>query len=233
MTDETGARGPSTPGEVVVADLETLRVLSDPLRMRMVDLMSRGEWTVKQVAEALGVGQTRLYHHISLLEKHELVRVTGTRMVSGILEKRYASPSRLTIDHRLFGGGGDAPAEVGRAVDRLVGTVFATVRREIERSIEGGKIELDTNEKSTRGVTLTFDGARLTESTALQFRNRLEALVREFSDLDEGYGPGRSAESAGAGGEPPATAVATNEYRLLVGFFRAAHAPDPGSGAGE
>lgn len=48
-----------------------------------------------------------------------------------------------------------------------------------------------------------------------------------------GVRPGPLGQSAGAGGEPPATAVATNEYRLLVGFFRAAHAPDPGSGAGE
>ena len=87
-------------------DLETLRVLSDPLRMRMVDLMSRGEWTVKQIAGALGVGQTRLYHHISLLENTGWSASPERGSVSGILEKRYAGPSRLTIDHRLFGGEG-------------------------------------------------------------------------------------------------------------------------------
>ncbi len=227
MVDETETRDSSFPDEVMVRDLETLRVLSDPLRMRMIDLMSRGEWTVKQIAGALGVGQTRLYHHISLLEKHGLVRVTGTRLVSGILEKRYAGPSRLTVDHRLFAGELDAPAEVARAVDRFVAMVFATVRREIERSIEAGKVELGTDERSSRGVTLTFDDARLTESVALEFRTRLEAFVREFSEFGQ---QGDTSEAAGAGREPSSEAAATDEYRLLVGFFRAARKADAGTG---
>jgi DNA-binding transcriptional ArsR family regulator len=210
MSAETEPRAPSST-EVVVKDLETLRVLSDPLRMRMVDLMSRGEWTVKQVAAALGVGQTRLYHHVALLEAHGLLRVTGTRLVSGIVEKRYAAPSQLTVDHRLFLGGDDAPADVARAVDGLVATAFATVRQEIERSIAAGKIALDSDTGGNRGVTLTFDGARLSESAALEFRARLETLLREFSELDEPESNG-SAE--------------VDEFRLLVGFFRAARKPD-------
>jgi len=216
--DQTTVRPISRPdgeGAVVIRDLDTLRVLSDPLRMRMVELMGRGEWTAKQLAASLGVGQTRLYHHIALLEAHGLIRLAGTRLVAGIVEKRYVAPSLLTVDSKLFAGGDETPAEVARAVDGLVATAFATVRREIERAVEAGKISIEgpgasPNAASGRGMTLALDGARLSEARASEFRGRIEALIHEFSEL--------SSETAGAAAEP----VDSAEYRLLVSFFKAA-----------
>jgi DNA-binding transcriptional ArsR family regulator len=203
---------PQPGGEVVVVrDLETLRVLSDPLRLRMVELMSAGEWTVKQVAAELGVGPTRLYRHVAILEGHGLLRMCGTRLVSGIVEKRYTAPSRVTVDSALFAPGGDAPADVAAAVDGLVSTAFATVRREIGAAIQAGRIEVSPDHDPGRGLMLTLDDAALTETQAREFRARLEALLAEFAALS---GP-RPAEG-GEGSE------ARTRYRLLAGLYAAA-----------
>ena len=70
--------------EMKISDLETIRIMSDPLRLRVIQAMSADvdeSWTVKRLAAALGLPATKLYYHINLLEKHGLVRVTGTGMV--------------------------------------------------------------------------------------------------------------------------------------------------------
>ena len=72
--------------------METLKALSDPVRLRILETMVQAadeDWTVKRIATALGVGPTKLYHHIAILEERELIRVAGTRVVSGIIETRY------------------------------------------------------------------------------------------------------------------------------------------------
>jgi DNA-binding transcriptional ArsR family regulator len=222
MDDQQLQDVPPTGGNdtVVVRDLETLRVLSDPLRMRMVELMGRGEWTAKQLSASLGVGQTRLYHHIALLEAHGLIRLAGTRLVAGIVEKRYVAPSLLTVDSNLFAGGAETPAAVGRTVDGLVATALATVRREIARAVEAGTIAVDASGASPdaadkHGLQLVLDEGKLSEDQAAQFRSRVEALVREFAELSRQTSPGSNGRPDEAVGPEVAN------YRLLVAFFKA------------
>src|SRR5262245_46354904 len=77
--------------ERLVADVETLKALSDPLRLRIIERMVTRidePWTVKELAAELGVPPTRLYHHVDLLLERELIRPVERRVVSGIIETR-------------------------------------------------------------------------------------------------------------------------------------------------
>src|SRR5215204_376969 len=79
----------------IIDDLETLRLLTQPVRLKIVEALrsAPGPLTVKELAVALGTTQTKLYYHVNLLEGADLIRVAATRLVSGILEKRYAAAS--------------------------------------------------------------------------------------------------------------------------------------------
>ena len=44
-----------------IADLETLRAISDPLRVQVLELLESQALTVKQVAEKLGLAPSKLY----------------------------------------------------------------------------------------------------------------------------------------------------------------------------
>ena len=98
--------------ELVIDDVEQLKVLSDALRLQLLDVLSdeaeRGA-TAKELAEALGTKQTKLYRHLALLEEHGFIRVVETRLVSGILEKRYgdgpATASTVAVRRRGQGAG--------------------------------------------------------------------------------------------------------------------------------
>jgi DNA-binding transcriptional ArsR family regulator len=73
----------------VIGSVETLRAFADPLRLRLLLLAEDEPRTVKEMAEALGAPQTRLYYHVRILEQAGILRVTSRRMVSGIEERRY------------------------------------------------------------------------------------------------------------------------------------------------
>lgn len=209
---------PAAPDTLVVDDLATLRAMSHPLRMRMIELMSRGEWTVKQAAAALGVSQTRLYRHVAILESHGLLRVTGTRVVSGITEKRYAAPPRLTVEPRLFGGDAE-PGDMAAGVDGLVATAFATIRSEIGRAIEAREAAGSADEAERESIMLTFDDARLPRRDADEFGRRLQQLAAEFESRKSSEPatpePGEAAEATGTD-----ASAGLSRYRLFIGFYR-------------
>ena len=55
------------------APWETLRLLADPTRSRMLQLLHRGELAVGELQEILGLPQSRISTHLSLLRKAQLV----------------------------------------------------------------------------------------------------------------------------------------------------------------
>ena len=130
-----GADGVGTPGATVelpdykvVDDLATLRVLSDPLRLRLIELLGVKPATVKTLAKALGVKPNRLYYHVNLLAEHGLVRVTASRMVSGIVERTYGLVARhITVDDNLA-----MPAELRQA---MADTILSVVGAELEQAL--------------------------------------------------------------------------------------------------
>ena len=73
----------NTPAQVVpIEHLETLRVLVDSQRHRIVTLLIDEPQTARELAERLGLARTRLYYHLALLEQHGLIVVSSTRRKS-------------------------------------------------------------------------------------------------------------------------------------------------------
>src|SRR5918995_7385708 len=89
----------------VIDDLDTLRLLTQPVRLKIVEALrsATGPLSVKELAAELGTTQTKLYYHVNLLEGADLIRVAATRLVSGIVEKRYVAASyRIGVDRALL-----------------------------------------------------------------------------------------------------------------------------------
>src|SRR5918999_1705814 len=96
---------PDAPDEqIVLEDLDAVRAVADPLRLRILFETTYTGHTVKELAATLGVPQTRLYYHVKLLQRHKLLTVVDRRMVSGIEERRYRSAAGgFTISPSLLG----------------------------------------------------------------------------------------------------------------------------------
>src|SRR5688572_2626952 len=90
--------------QFVLESLDAIKAVADPLRIRILFETTYFSRTVKELAALLDVPQTRLYYHVKLLERHGLLTVVERRMVSGIEERRYQSPTNgFTISPKLIG----------------------------------------------------------------------------------------------------------------------------------
>jgi DNA-binding transcriptional ArsR family regulator len=208
--DPRGAAGETfaaPDAERLVSDVETLKAISDPLRLRILETMVTAPgaaWSVKELAAALAVPQTRLYHHIELLVERDLLRSAEQRVVSGIIETRYRLAAlSLRLDPHLVrrGGAGESAAR------DVLTTIFDEVRQDILRlfgtSNPEGEEPLDRPLVS-RGV------ARLTPERARELRDRLVALCEEY--------------------DGPSDDPAARTYRTLIAMYADPAPGDPSVG---
>jgi DNA-binding transcriptional ArsR family regulator len=194
ISPEPGAPISDTPPDEVrlIRDVETLRAISDSTRMRILETMvqrTSPPWSVKELAAALSVPQTRLYHHVELLLERELIRPVERRVVSGIIETRYNVAARsFQLDRALFAG--DSEESLAVLHETLV-AVFDTARSEVELAIRLGVIDSGPDAPADRRLMLTRGLARLAPERAAELRERLQALSDEFgADGDSPPGDG-------------------------------------------
>lgn len=189
--------------EMVLTDVEQLKVIGEPLRLQLIEVMAedptRG-WTAKELAQHLATKQTKLYHHLGLLEEHGFIRVGDTRVVSGILEKRYqATAHGYRVERSLLAGAGGETAVSG-AIDAM----FEKARNEIVTGLHSGAIQPDSDDPKRKRMRLSATTARLSPASV----KRVMRLIDKLSDIDT---------NQDAGGD---------EYGLLVGFYPRASKDD-------
>ncbi|HET9435909.1 MAG TPA: helix-turn-helix domain-containing protein [Candidatus Limnocylindrales bacterium] len=186
--------------ERLISDVETLKAISDPLRLRILELMvtrPSSAWSVKELAAGLDVPPTRLYHHIELLVERDLLRSAEQRVVSGIIETRYRMAAlSLRLDPSLVRGGGAGHS----AAREMLTTIFDESRRDLEAILAHPNLG---DEPPLDRPFVIRSLARLTPDRARELRSRIEALLGEYDpqDLDD---PGPAGAST---------------YRLLIALY--------------
>jgi len=167
----------------IIRDLETLRVLTDPLRMRILAHLRDQPRTVKEVAQILGLPHTRLYYHFNLLEKHGLIQVVSTRVVSGIIEKHYqVTAYEFNVDRALLSPK-IANAPEGPWQQIIVQTID-TLQQDLTALAQNGTLQnfakAADNETSPPPLRLSRTLAHLSPGQARAFAQRLQDLLAEF-----------------------------------------------------
>lgn len=172
-----------TPTEMVITDVEALKVISDPFRLEILELVS-GErertWTAKEIAGSLATSQTKLYHHLKLMEEHGFLRVAETRMVSGIQERRYAAAAHGYRVARELLAGSAGEAALATTLDAL----FEKARAEIVAGVHAGLIPGKEEDAKHPRMTLTSSHARLSPAGVRKVMRLIERIT-SLEHLDE------------------------------------------------
>lgn len=168
-----------------VTDLETARVLMEPSRLAILRTLSNHghrSLTVKEIAEELNEGQTKLYRHMKQLEEFGLIHVAETRVVSGILEKRYAaSQKRLTLDNEVLG-----LYDYPEIVDQQVAATLDTARDYLHTELRAGHIVLHPVEEGPNlQIFSSYTSIELTPEKYARLRSDLSKLMDEYTQRDE------------------------------------------------
>ncbi len=171
--------GPFEPApSIEINDLEALKIMSDSLRVRLVDLLRQAPATVKQVAAALELAPRSLYYHINLLERHGLIRVVATRLVSGIQEKTYRATAYLFVYQDLAPATGSSEADQPQEV--VISSFFGATLEELRESIRAGRIDPGHDAPAAQALCTTWSLLRLTPDQAASLTARLAALLDEY-----------------------------------------------------
>jgi DNA-binding transcriptional ArsR family regulator len=164
--------------EMVISNLESLKVMADSNRLRILEALSDKPLTVKQIAQQLGTSPTKLYYHVNLLEEHGFIVVTSSRIVSGIIEKQYrAAANSLNIDRSLlsFNGG-----NLNEGLDTLLSVVFEGTREDIRRGVRSGAITMGKGNSEENNSVFGRTLARMTPDQFKSFKDKLAAIIKEF-----------------------------------------------------
>lgn len=74
---ESGVTGPTSMADDDL--LDALRALADPNRLRIIELLGRGELYAQEIVGRLGIAQSAVSRHLTLLERSGLVQVKPRR----------------------------------------------------------------------------------------------------------------------------------------------------------
>ena len=172
-----------------------MKVLADPLRIRILELFCE-ERTTKQVAGILEQPPTRLYHHVSALERVGLIRLARTQQRRGALEKYYLAVARtFSADSRLFSS--STAAQAKEATGEVAAQMLENTAADLRVLIEHG----EGLEALDQECILSYLEVRASPKELKAIRDKLMKVIK---------GTSRRGSKAGA---------ASSSYRLTVAFF--------------
>jgi predicted ArsR family transcriptional regulator len=160
-----------------IKDLNQARLLSDPLKLRLLQAFADSPKTTKQVAAELGESVTKLYRHVDALHDAGLLLVTAERRKRGTTERTFrAVAQRFEADHSLFSGeGGDEGAEAAREMLRISETEILEV------------LARAGNNDDERALVMRFRG-RANPKKIAELRATLDAWLESLPEAQEPAG---------------------------------------------
>ncbi len=192
-----------------VSDVETLRALADPIRLRILStLMRRGAgalpvMSVKEIAADLDEPQTKLYRHVKQLEAVGLIKAVTTRVVSGIVEHRYQAcqndlmlGATLTETQRVSA---EAEAAVAAVLELYRSQFFAAHRAGLIAAEGSAAPEREPHRKTMLSMSVT----KVPAAKAAEVRERLQQVLDDLTQAE-----------ADAADDPDAITV-----NVLLGYF--------------
>lgn len=164
-----------------VIDPMSLKVLADPMRSFIIYSLAGQAKTAKLLAAEMDCPITRLYYHLQQLEKHGLIFVESTQLVSGLQEKWYrASAREYVIDRSAYGAAGQVDQARSQA---LLGFVFDQSRLDISNGLNSGRIDARVPPPEVGSLMAYRTVMKLNTAQAKGLYDKLLAVYREYEAI--------------------------------------------------
>jgi len=171
-------RGDGPADVYTISNLDQVKVVADPLRVRILETIVLEPRTTKQIAELLGEKPTRLYHHVDALAEAGLIRLVDTRPVRGTTEKYYQAVARsFRTDPGLFSRS-DAGDDEARALADVATTVLSNVTEEVRELILSGY-----DIASAEDGLLSYVEVHASEDEIRALHDRLMAFLNDLQEM--------------------------------------------------
>ena len=148
---------------------ETLKLLADSTRIRILSLLTREELSVAELQEVLDMGQSRISSHLGLLRQGELVHAKVRRWLFYALNRRFDPQGLALMEAACASVDGSEQIVSDHAnLKRIFGKAQATV---------GTVFLIPSLGAYVRTIALGVAGRQLVTSPAPPHAKRLESLI--------------------------------------------------------
>jgi DNA-binding transcriptional ArsR family regulator len=177
-------RPASAPEIFEVTELEQLRVLADPLRMRILNNLFPQAHTVKQIADRLELSPTKLYYHFGELERVGLITVVETRVKSGIIEKYYRCVAEtIRVSRDLLRLTGQELEQ--NAYGELLASIMEAVADDLRHAVQAGLLLPPDREDAPKRTAIGRTNVRLKATAAARLVKKWAKLLEEIEAADD------------------------------------------------
>jgi DNA-binding transcriptional ArsR family regulator len=163
----------------VIDDLETLKLIAEPTRAAILELLAQPH-SVTELAAALDVPRTRLYRHVELLESSGFVMQVDERRARSLTERVYALAAKeFKPSARLLRSG-----DLRERAEAITTLMLDTTKADLHRAVMSGDVAVDgLGDGPQLGVGRSI--AFLAPEQAAEFIAELEHLVARFDAAHE------------------------------------------------
>ena len=166
-----------------VEDLETLKILADPMRNQILEILAPEKLTINQMAKKLGLSPSKLYYHINLLEKYGLIQEVDSIVKANIIEKVYwISAYECKMNDNLCNF--STPEGQESTMTAMV-TPIESTREDMMRSLEARVSALNQGaEEHPREVIIFRELRKMDDQAADAFAERIKEVLEDFESFD-------------------------------------------------
>ena len=178
MTDQY----PQPEAVRILKDLEALKILADPLRNQIMEVLTPAPLTINQVGAKLGEESSKLYYHFNLLEKHGCIHVVETNVLGNLIEKRYwITAYEFELEEKLLNFNVETPEGTENIITMLLSSINAT-RDDLRRSMYARHQQIvDGAPPHPRPVLNVREVVQIPDELAEEFHQRFHDLIKEFT----------------------------------------------------
>jgi DNA-binding transcriptional ArsR family regulator len=155
--------------------LDQVKVLANPLRLRILEAFSQKAMTTKQLAKELGGNPTRLYHHVDALLQAGLIHLVRTQQNRGTTEKYFNAIAKEFIVDRGYLEFAQGEEKVTSKYEVLFLNALRATLQEAKESVAAGLIR-----SVKQGRNAFLYRRHISES-----RKEIKSIMKKISKLIE------------------------------------------------
>jgi predicted ArsR family transcriptional regulator len=149
-----------------IGDLETLRVIVDSQRHRILSTLIAEELSASALATRLRLPRTRIYYHLDLLERHGFIRVSGHSDEGAATRHYRATAASFRVDRTLFGEQDASLADVRASL------------------LEAAAGDLRASNSSEDDIFVNRQFVRMSAEKRSAFLAAVTQLIAQYADTD-------------------------------------------------
>lgn len=192
---------------IVVETLDQLKAVSDSLRLQIITMLVKEEYTGKQLATLLSLSPSKVHYHLKELESHGFVEVVRTEEKNGIVQKFYRA---VAYDFKVSE---DLLPSLREDSILLQETMLNHLRSSMNRlyNAPDESFMLFSDQEDRPPAIAVNSEVKAPRKEIVAWLNKYKALLDELSEMEDRY-----LERIAAG---EAEDTVENFYMVTVGFM--------------